>query len=196
MQGRLTIEKPGKCPGLRAWIPNTPSPVFHVFRLFNVHQNCRAFWLLRLVHRQETDNFGINRFWVTLKELNQTAPRICDPWIRSKSVHPWASAEIFPMGQRRILLILYRLLTMQCKWNERSQNALPFLPQLVCAGWISILNLFYTSAIRNAFSFYFGALSTNKSSFKNNHRLLEEHEGWKNKKVRHSRKTVSSNWEV
>jgi len=32
------------------------------------------------------------------KELNQTAPRFYDPSIRSKSVHPWASAEIFPGG--------------------------------------------------------------------------------------------------
>jgi len=33
------------------------------------------------------------------------------------SPHGWASAEIFPGGNFDILLILFRLLTMHCKWT-------------------------------------------------------------------------------
>jgi len=41
---------------------------------------------------------------------------------------PWASAEIFPgAGKVDILLVLFRLLTIQCKSNGRSDNALPLL---------------------------------------------------------------------
>jgi len=51
--------------------------------------------------------------------LNQKAPRFMP---QELDVHPWASAEIYPGGQRRIFLILCMLLTMQCK------NAFPFPP--------------------------------------------------------------------
>jgi len=37
--------------GLTLEYQNTPLLVFHVFRLFTTRQNCRAFWLLRLVYR-------------------------------------------------------------------------------------------------------------------------------------------------
>ena len=66
--------------------------------------------------------------------------------------------------------LLYRLLTMQCKWTFRKRFTLS--PPLICAGWTSILNLLSEmfSALRlserlffkNCLISIFRALSTNK----------------------------------
>ena len=59
-------------------------------------------------------------------------------------------------GNIETLLILFRLLTMQCKWTFT--NLYPFYPIGLC--WLIlnsqsfVSNVFYTSAIRNAFSFH------------------------------------------
>jgi len=51
-QGRIKpLGKPGKCPGPRAWISKRSFIGFSYFRLFTTRQNCRSFWLLRLVYR-------------------------------------------------------------------------------------------------------------------------------------------------
>ena len=75
---------------------NTPLLVFHVFRLFTACLNCRAFWLLSLVYRlSKLTKFAfIGSAWLERIETNSTT--LYDPRIRSKPVHPWASAEIFP----------------------------------------------------------------------------------------------------
>jgi len=63
-----------------------------------------------------------------LRRIEPNSTTLYDQRMRSKSMYPWASAEIFPRRANvEILLILFRLLTMQCV-NGRSQNALPLLP--------------------------------------------------------------------
>jgi len=53
--------------------------------------------------------------WLTRIEPNRIT--LYYPRIRSKSVHPRTSVEIVPgRGNVEILLILFRLLTMHCKW--------------------------------------------------------------------------------
>jgi len=73
--------------------------------------------LLRLVYiGQENWSFWHLSFLSDLKELNQTAPRFMTQELDRNQCIPWTSAEIFPgWGIAQILLILYRLLTMQCK---------------------------------------------------------------------------------
>jgi len=96
-------EQIGQCPVLRAFgdlaleYQNTPLLVIHVFRLFTTRPNCRAFLLLRLVYK-ETDNFGIYRFEL-LERTEPNSTTFYDPRIRSKSVHRWASAEFFQVGE-------------------------------------------------------------------------------------------------
>ena len=74
------LGKPGNCPGPRAFgvlafgYQNTPL-VFHSFRLFTTRQNCRAFWLLRLVYRSKKLITLAFIVLSELKELNQTALR-------------------------------------------------------------------------------------------------------------------------
>ena len=70
---------------------------FHVFSLFTMCQNCRAFLLLRLVYRlRKLTTFALIVFeW--LKRIEPNSTTFYEPRIRSKSVHPWVSAEIFPM---------------------------------------------------------------------------------------------------
>ena len=125
--------------GLALEYQNTRLLVFHIFRLFTTRQNCRVFWILRLVYRSRkliTLAFIVFE-WPKRIEPNRTA--LYHPRIRSKSVHPWTSAEIFPgWGNVRIFLILYRLLTMPCKWTFTKRFTLS--TTLVCAGWTSILN--------------------------------------------------------
>jgi len=60
-------------------------------------QNCRAFLLLRLVYRlRKLTTFALIVFeW--LKRIEPNSTTFYEPRIRSKSVHPWVSAEIFPM---------------------------------------------------------------------------------------------------
>jgi len=80
-------------------------------------------------------------------------------------------------GNVQILLILFKLLTMQCKW--RFTKRLTFLTH-------------YSVLVESHLSiFYLNLLSTNTSKYKINHRL-EQRKRWKNEKVSHSRKTVSS----
>jgi len=75
--------------------------------------------------------------WLERVEPNSTARD--DPRIRPKPVHPMDVGRNFSrVGQRSIFLILYRFLTMQCKWTLTKCFSL-FTP-LVCAGWTSILN--------------------------------------------------------
>ena len=167
--------------GLALGYQNAPLLVLHVFRLFTTRQNCRAFWLLRLVHRSEklvTLAFIVFE-WLRRVEANSTT--LYDPRIRPKSAHPWTSAEIFPgWGSVEILLILYRLLTMQCKWTFTKCFSL--FTSLICAGWTSILNRLsetFKCFFINYLISIFWTLSTNKSWFKNN-QGPEQHERWKN----------------
>ena len=79
----------------------------------------------------------------------------------------------------------------------------PFYPISLC--WLTLnspysfemfptlrLSEIYFFIFLNCLISIFRALSTNKAKFKNNQRP-EQHERWKNKKVRHSPKTVASN---
>jgi len=49
---------------------------------------------------------------ISHRRIEPNSTTLYNPRIRSKSVHPWASAEIFPGGKAEILLILFRLLTI------------------------------------------------------------------------------------
>ena len=81
---------------------------------------------------------------------------------------------------------------MQCKWGFIKR--LTFSASLVCAGWTSILNLLSemcsTLRLPKNFSVFMNCLI---SIIKKNNQQPEQHERWKNKKVRHTRKTVSNN---
>jgi len=74
---------------------------------------------------------------------------------RNQCIH-WRLQKYFQGGNVTILLMVFRLLTMQWKWNGRSQNAFSFLSISLC--WLNlnsqsfVSNVFYTSAIRNAYS--------------------------------------------
>ena len=181
---------------------NTPLLVFHVFRLFTTRQNCRSFWLLRLVYRLRKLTTLVFTVFEWLERTEPNGTTLYDPRIRLKS----GSASIsvrrnFSRTQRQnftyplqvaddamqmdVHKTLYRFYSISlCRLNLKSQSF--------------VWNLFCTSAIRYAFSFHklpniiFWALSTNKSYFKNNQRP-EQHNRGKNKKFRHSRKTLSSN---
>ena len=87
--------------GLALGYQNAPLLVFHIFRLSITRQNCRAFWLLRLVYRSGklvTLAFIIFE-WLKRIETNSTA--LYDPRIRSKSVHPVDVRRTFSrVGQR------------------------------------------------------------------------------------------------
>jgi len=93
---------------------------------------------------------------IQIEELNQTAQRIrYEQRIRLKSVHPWASAEIFPGGEMSKLCLSFSG-CWQCKSTFTKRFTL-YTP-LVCAGRTSFSifawNAFYTSAIRNALSYH------------------------------------------
>jgi len=126
--------------GPRTWISKHSFTGFHVLRLLTMQQNCRAFWLVPLTYslRTLTTLAFIILEWLTRIEPKSTT--LYDPWIRSKSLHPWASTDIFPrVGNVEILLILFRLLTMQCEWTFTKRSTLS--TPLDYAGWTSILNL-------------------------------------------------------
>jgi len=99
------------------------------------------FKLLRLVHRLRLRKLTTLEFIVFdwFKGIEPSSTTLYDPRIRSKSVQPWASAEIFSGANFEILFILIRLLTIQRKRTFTNRFALS--TPLVCAGWTSILNL-------------------------------------------------------
>jgi len=62
------------------------------------------------------------------------------PCLLTYGFETWAAADIFPGGGNvEILLVLFRLLTMQCKWTFTKRITLS--SPLVCAGCTSVLNL-------------------------------------------------------
>ena len=128
--------------GLAHGYQNTPLLVFRIFRLFTTRQNGRAFWLLGLVYRSRKLITLAFIVFEWLKRIEPNSTTLYDPRFRSKSVHPWTSAEIFTgWGQRRIfLLTLYRLLTRG--------PVVPFRPLKICVS-ISYLapRLLHTSNI-------------------------------------------------
>ena len=75
--------------------------------------------------------------WLTRIEPNSTT--LNDPRIRSKSVHPLASAEVFPGWQRHNFAHGFQVADDAMKMDVH-KTLFPFYP-LVCAGWTSILNL-------------------------------------------------------
>jgi len=88
------LGKPGNCPGPRAFgvlalgYQNTPL-VFHSFRLFTMRQNCRAFWLLRLVYRSRkliTLAFIVFE-WLKRIKSNSTTLCITQGFDRNQSTH-------------------------------------------------------------------------------------------------------------
>ena len=187
--------------GLALERQNTSLLVFHVFRLFTTCQNCRAFWLLCLAYklRKLTTLAIIVCEWLKRIEPNRTT--LYDPRIRSKSVHSWASAEIFPEGQSRN--VAYPLqIADDAKQMDVHQTVYPFYHISLC--WLNlksqsfVRNVFYASAIRNAFLFIncvisnFWALSTNN----HNLRIINGQNnvsGEKTRKLDSLKKTVSSN---
>jgi len=137
--------------GLALEYQNTPLLVFHVFKLFTTRQNCRALRFLRLVYklRKVTTLAFIVFDW--LKQHHALWPKNYIEISASMCVRINFSRG----GNVEILLILLRLLTMQCKWTfiKRLTLSIP----LVSAGWTSILNLlsemFYTLSLSEMFFF-------------------------------------------
>jgi len=71
--------------------------------------------------------------------LNQTAARFMTQELYQNQCIPWTSADIFRgRGNVQVLFILYRLLTMACKW--KFTKCFTLSTASVCAGWNSILN--------------------------------------------------------
>ena len=70
-------------------------------------------------------------------------------------MHPWASAEIFPGDNVEILLILFRLLTMTCKWTftKRFTFSTPLACLVGSQFSIICLKCFLQFSYQNAFSF-------------------------------------------
>jgi len=133
------LGKPGKCPGPRAWISKHSFTGFSYFYAVHHALSRRDFLLLRVVYRSgKLITLAFIVFdWLQRIEPNSTA--LHDPRIRSKPVHPMNVCRNFSrVGQRQVLLILYRLLMMQCKWSFTKRFTLS--NALVCAGWTSILN--------------------------------------------------------
>ena len=114
---------------------------FSCFKLFSMRQNCRSFWLLRLVYRlRKPRNLPFNVFeWL---EKNRTT-QYHTLWPNNK-IEISASMGVRKNLSRegnifKLLLSLYRLLTMQWKWTFTKRWTLSSL--IVCAGWTAILNL-------------------------------------------------------
>ena len=114
-----------------------------------------------------------------LKELNRTAPRFITQELDRNQCKHERPQKFFQGEYVDILLILFRLLTMQCKWTFTKRFTLS--TPLVCTVWNWILNLLskmFSSLGLSGMVFLFinfqistfPALSTNKSSFKNNQR--------------------------
>jgi len=92
-----------------------------------------------------------------LKGIEPNRITFSDPRIRSKPVHPRASVDIFQGGATSKFCLSFSG-CWRCSASGYSQNALPFLPISLC--WLNlnsqsfVWNVFYTSAIRNAFSIF------------------------------------------
>jgi len=139
----------------RAWISKHFFTGFACFRLFTTRQNCRAFWLLRLVYRGNWHLWHLAFEWLKIIEPNSTT--LCYPRIKSKSVHPWASGEIFAVGQRWNFAYPFQV-SHDAMQMDVHIMLYPFYSISLC--WLNlnsqsfVLNVFHTSGIRNAFSFH------------------------------------------
>jgi len=71
--------------------------------------------------------------------MEPNSNRLYDPRMRLKSVHPWASAEIFPGKKRRNFA--YPLQVADDTMQMDVHTTLYLSTPLVCAGRTSILNL-------------------------------------------------------
>ena len=171
----LTIGQTGQMPrasrfwGPRAWIPKHSFTGFSYFRLFTTRQNCRGFWLLRLAYRPGKLLTLAFIVFEWLKRIEPNSGALYDPRTISKSVHPvdvrrhfsWAGQRpsfVYPlqvaddamqMEVHKMLDSFYRL--SLCWLNLNSQSF--------------VWNVFYTSAIRNAFLFTNYLISIFSSTF-------------------------------
>ena len=117
---------------------------------------------------------------------------------------PWMFAGFFPGGATSKFCLSFSG-CWRCNASGRSQNALPVLyPISLC--WLdlnsqSFVWIFFALRLSEMLFLFTNCLISIFSStfykyvkrlFKNNQQT-EQHERWKNKNVRHSRKTVSSN---
>ena len=126
-----------------------------------------------------------------LKRIKPNSTTLYDPRIKSKSVQPWGVRRNFSKGTTSKIGLSFSD-CWRCNTNGGSQNALPLLP--ISLYWLNLnsqsfaWNVFYTLAIRNAFSFHklsniqFFEHFLQVSQFKNIQRP-EQHERWKNRKL-------------
>jgi len=130
--------------------------------------------------------------WLERTEPNSTT--LNDPRIKSKSVHPLASAAVFPGWQRRNFACPFQVSddAMQMEWTFTK----PFNHSTPLVCWLNLIsqyfvsNVFNTSAIRNAYSFHqlsnihffehFLQLSHNLRTINGQNNIM----GGKNKKIR------------
>jgi len=125
--------------------------------------------------------------WLERIEPNSTA--LYDQRIRSKSVHPWASAEIF-LGEATSKFCLSFSDCWRYNANKRLQNALPFLPHysvlleplfsIFCLKWFVHFGYQKCFFFINCLTSIFRTLSMNKPLFRNN-QWPEPYEQWKTK---------------
>jgi len=137
-----------------------------------------------------------------LKRIEPNSTTLYSPRIRSKSEHPWVRAEIFRVGATRSFAYPFQVADDAMQMDVR-KTLYPFYPISLCCLNLNaqsfVRNVFYTLAIRNTFSFH--KLSNihffeHFLQMSHNFRIINIQNNMsceKNKKARHSRRTVSSN---
>jgi len=149
-------------------------------------------------YRQRGKN--LRTVW-TCKHLLNGTQAIVLTRVSCWSAGPMGVRRIFPEGGNvKKLLILFRLLTMQSKWTFTKRFTLP--TTLVGAGWTSILNvlseMFSTFRLSEMIFLFINYphiyFFEHFLRISHNLRIInDQNKRWKNQKVRHSRKTFSSN---
>ena len=152
----LTIGQPSKCPGPRTCISKHSLLVFHVFRLFSTRQNFRAFRLLRLIYRLRTlTTLEFIVFeWLQRVEPNSTT-------LYDRRIEICASMGVLRFfsrgGQHRNFAYPFQVADDAMQMDVY-KTLCTFYPISLC--WLNlnsqsfVWNVFYTSAIRNTFSFH------------------------------------------
>jgi len=93
-----------------------------------------------------------------LKRIESNSHALWPARISSKSVHPWASAETFSGGGNVALSLIPFQVADDVMQMDVHKTLYCFYPTSLC--WLNlnsqsfVWNVFYTSAIRNAFSFH------------------------------------------
>jgi len=153
----------------RSWISKHCLLVFNVFRLFTKRQNCRAFWLLHLVHRlRKLTTLGLIAFW-WFKRIQPNSITLYKP---KNSIGISSSMGVrrnFSRGSNveRNFAFLSQVAD-DAMQKDVYKTLCRFYPISLC--WLNldsqyfVWNVFHTSAIRNAFfTFWWRQLAAGRS---------------------------------